>query len=82
MEIVAGIHRSDDLEIEPTSEQSWLVSSIFGNQLVSGTLKRKSESCLVSLTFRAFPGPDLAPKAASEEAPPALAAASRWFPER
>jgi len=30
----------------------------------------------------AFPGPDLTPKAASEKAPPALAAASRWLLER
>ena len=31
---------------------------------------------------QAISGPDLTPKAASEEAPPALAVASRWFPER
>ena len=35
--------------------------------LVSETLKRKIESYLMAPTFRGFPGPDLTPKAASEQ---------------
>ena len=35
--------------------------------LVSGALERKSESCRIAPTFRAFPGPDLMLKAAREQ---------------